>query len=114
MHRIKSIFALSSDQPITLSTSISLPLFQPRTRVAIRINVNGRNRKSGLLPPRTKCQTRGRDRESGVSSLGFKDQKNDAGWGWLEEFERYDIGTVGGGSGFKGINTAVDEEKHKQ
>lgn len=50
----------------------------------------------------------------GVSSLGFKDQKNDAGWGWLEEFERYDIGTVGGGSSFKGINTAVDEEKHKQ
>lgn len=32
----------------------------------------------------------------------------------LEEFERYDIGTVGGGSSFKGINTAADEEKHKQ
>lgn len=46
--------------------------------------------------------------------VGFKDQKNAAAWGWLEEFERYDIGTVGGGSSFKGINTAVDEEKHKQ
>lgn len=115
MHRIESIFASFPDQPITLSKSISLALFQPRTQVAIRINVNGRNRRSGLLSPRTKCQARGRDRESGVSSLGFKDQKNDAGWGRLEEFERYDIGTVvGGGSGFKGINTAVDEEKHKQ
>lgn len=46
--------------------------------------------------------------------LGFKDEKNDVGWGWLEEFERYDTGTADGGSGFKGINTAVDEEKHKQ
>lgn len=46
--------------------------------------------------------------------LGFKDEKNGAGWGWLEEFERYDTGIVDGGSSFKGINTAVDEEKHKQ